>query len=216
MPMTKRIFPQASQLGIVLIDVQPAFWDYAYGSDTDGMESVMVRLEHLLMLTGWMNLPLLATFEHPLSEKGELPPRLEKWFPEDGMRHTKHTYDLTREEAIRSALEGMGVTQLAVAGAETDVCVLQSVLGLLEMGYDVFLLEDCLFTTEAHPGPALRRMYGQGALPSTFKSLAYELCVSVDHTPWLNTWVDAGREGSRPLPDDFGVIEEFPGWRPKL
>ncbi len=214
--MAEMILPQASQLGIVLIDTQPVFWEYAYGSDAVGMEPVMVRLEHLLMLSGWLDLPLLATFEHPVSEKGELPPRLEKWFPAGGVRHTKRTYDLTREGEIRSALEGMGVAQLAVAGAETDVCVLQSVLGLLELGYQVFLLEDCLFTTEAHPGPALRRMYSQGAVPSTFKSLAYELCVSVDHTPWLDTWVDAGREGSRPLPDAFGVIEEFPEWHPKV
>ena len=47
--------------------------------------------------------------------------------------------------------------QIAVAGAETDVCILQSTLGLLEAGYEVFLLEDCLSTTEASPGPALRR-----------------------------------------------------------
>jgi hypothetical protein len=176
----------------------------------------MVRLEHLLMLSEWLDLPLIATYEHPVEGKGELPDRLAACFPAHGKGFTKRTYDLTGEEEIMVAVRGLGVRQLAVAGAETDVCVLQSVLGLLRLGYQVFLLEDCLFTSEAHPGPALRRMYTAGAIPTTFKSWAYELTRSVDHTPWLDTWVDRGREGAKPLPESFGVVEEFPEWRPRL
>jgi hypothetical protein len=208
--------PDVSQLGMILIDAQPAFWDYAYGSDSQAREATMVRLEHLLMLCEWLVLPLIATFEHPIAKKGELPPRLEKVFPRTGARYTKRTYDLTRETVIRGAIEGLGLTQLAVAGAETDVCVLQSVLGLLDLGYQVFLLEDCLFTTELHPGPALRRMYSQGAIPSTFKSLAYELTVSVDQTPWLDTWSREGRGMGREFPVEFGTIETFPEWDPRI
>lgn len=208
--------PEASRLGVILIDVQPAFWEYAFGPDPEAREATMVRLEHLLMLSGWLELPLIATFEHPVSEKGELPPRLERCFPEGGARYTKRTYDLTREAEIRGAIEGLGVDQLAVAGAETDVCVLQSVLGLLRLGYGVFLLEDCLFTTEPHPGLALRRMYSQGVIPSTFKSLAYELTISVEHTPWLDTWVEGGPRSAKDFPAQFGEIEAFPAWDPKI
>lgn len=207
---------QRAETGVLLIDVQPAFWEYAYGSDDERMQPTMVRLEHLLMLSGWLELPTIATFEHPVEEKGELPPRLEAVFPDAGRRCTKRTYDLTGEEELLSALQGLGVSQWAVAGAETDVCVLQSVLGLLKLGCSVYLLEDCLFTTEAHPGPALRRMYLAGAIPTTFKSWAYEMTKSVDHTPWLDTWVDRGKEGVVALPEGFGVIEEFPEWKPKL
>jgi nicotinamidase-related amidase len=204
------------ETGVILIDAQPAFWEYAYGTDEGAMEATMVRLEHLLMLCGWFELPLIATFEHAVKEKGELPARLEALFPAAGGRFVKHTYDLTREAEISSAVQDSGVQQWAVAGAETDVCVLQSVLGLMRLGFEVFLLEDCLFTTEAHPGPALRRMYAAGAVPTTFKSWAYELTRSVDHTPWLDTWVDRGEEGVKAFPEAFGVIEELPEWTPNL
>jgi nicotinamidase-related amidase len=203
-----------SQMGVILIDVQPFFWEFAFENNEEVKNAVMIRLEHLLMLADWFELPIITTFEHPTDRNGKLPDELERVFPERGQQFTKRTYDLTSEPDIREAIEKMGVKQLAVAGAETDVCVMQSTLGLLEMGYEVFLLEDCLFTTEPYPGFALRRLYQAGAVPSTFKSFAYELTKSVEHTPWIETWVD--RETGKPLPEAFQYPEIFPPWVPKI
>jgi hypothetical protein len=47
------------------------------------------------------------------------------------------------------------------------------------MGYEVFLLEDALFSEEPNTSPALRRMELAGAIPSTVKTLHYELRRSV-------------------------------------
>ena len=199
-----------SKVGVVLIDVQPFFWDIAFESNEELKTAVMIRLEHLLMLADWFELPILTTFEHPVDEHGALPDQLEKVFPERGQRFIKKTYDLTSEAEIREAIENMGVKQLAVAGAETDVCVMQSTLGLLEMGFEVLVLEDCLFTTEPHPGFALRRMFQAGAAPSTFKSFAYELTRSVEHTPWID------RVRGKSFPEAFQFPETFPPWDPKL
>jgi nicotinamidase-related amidase len=204
----------SSKLGVILIDVQPFFWKFAFENNEELKNAVMIRLKHLLMITDWFELPIITTFEHPTDRNGELPDELEKVFPERGQRFTKRTYDLTSEPDIRAAIEKMDVKQLAVSGAETDVCVMQSTLGLLELGYEVILLEDCLFTTEPYPGFALRRLYQAGAVPSTFKSLAYELTKSVEHTPWIETWVE--RETGKPLPEAFQYPEIFPPWDPKI
>jgi hypothetical protein len=80
------------------------------------------------------------------------------------------------------------VRQLIVAGSETDVCVLQSVIGLIDMGFQVFLLEDGLFTSEPNPHAALTRMYQLGVVPITYKSLYYELIRTVDVEPLHRTW----------------------------
>ena len=58
-----------------------------------------------------------------------------------------------------------------MAGAETDVCVLQSVLGLIEAGQQIFLLEDALFSSEPNIGPAIRRMESAGLKPLGFVAL---------------------------------------------
>jgi nicotinamidase-related amidase len=204
-----------SSVGLLLIDAQPAFWHSAYWDDDAAREAVMIRLEHLLMLAGWLELPIIATFEHPVEQNGELPDRLEKVFPGRGGRFTKRTYNCCLEPPIWEAIQGLSVRQLAVAGAETDVCILQSVLALLTAGYQVFLLEDCLFTSEPQPGPALRRMVAAGAVPTTLKSFAYELTRSVEHTPWLDTWIGHGTRDSKPFPADFQEPESLPEWQPK-
>jgi nicotinamidase-related amidase len=206
-----------SNIGILLIDVQPAFLKSAFPKGGKQEESLMVRFEHLLMLVDWMDTPLIATFEKPVSENGELPNRLEAVFPVKGQRYVKNYFGCTSEGEIRAAIEGMGVGQIAVAGAETDVCILQSVLGTLQMGYQVFLLEDCLFTSEQQPGPALRRMYQAGAIPITLKSMAYELVRCVDEIPWYHeVWTMRDHPDTKPFPEKFIPPEEWPTWEPKI
>ena len=203
-----------SNIGVLLIDVQPFFLDYAFADRDEERESLLMRLEHLLMLTDWTDLPLIATFEKPVAENGEFPDRLEALFPANGERYVKNYFGSASEPEIREAIERSPVRQWAVAGSETDVCVMQSTLGLLEMGYEVFLLEDCLFTTESHPGPTLRRLYQAGAVPCTLKSMAYELAECVDQIPWYEGGLESDDpSGAKPFPEAFIAPEEWPAWR---
>ena len=203
-----------NNIGILLIDVQPFFLDLA-DPGGEALEPLLMRLEHLLMLAGWIDLPLVATFEKPVAHNGELPDRLEGVFPEGGRRFVKNHFGSMSEPEIREAVTGLGVGQFVVTGAETDVCVLQTTLGLLESGYQVFLLEDCLFTTESEPGPALRRMYQAGAVPATLKSFAYELLGCVEEIPWYpEGWAMRDHHGAKPFPEGFVAPEDWPPWKP--
>jgi nicotinamidase-related amidase len=180
-----------SRLGLFVIDVQPVFLDLAFAGRDQAREALMTRLEHLLMLAAWMGLPAAAR------------------------RFEKNFFGALSEAAIERAVGALTVRQFAVAGAETDVCVLQTTLGLLDLGYDVFLLEDCLFTTERRPGPALRRMYRAGAIPCTLKTLAYELTGCVDELPWYpEDWALKAHPDAKPFPDRFVAPEEWPDWEP--
>lgn len=204
-------------LGVLVIDVQPFFMDLAYAGDSVGREAFEVRLEHLLMITDWMDLPLVTTFEKPIEETGEFPERLEAVFPTGRPRHVKNYFGCMAHPEIAADVAAMGRSQIAVAGAETDVCVLQSTLGLLEAGYEVFLLEDCLSTTEASPSPALRRMYTAGAVPCTLKTMLYELTECVDGIPWYpDLWLGKDDPEAKPFPKAFIAPEEWPPWEPKI
>jgi hypothetical protein len=203
---------EQSQDSQLLVDVQCINWT---GVELP-KEPQLVRLENLLRLADWMELPVIATFEHPVDRNGMFPERLEGLFPARGRRFTKRTYNCCLEPTILEAIKALPGKQIAVAGAETDVCIMQTVLGLLKLGYQIFLLEDCLYTTEPQPRPALDRMYRAGAVPITFKSFAYELAVSVDHSPWLDTWIERDRPYAKPFPEEFGGPEMYPDWEPKL
>jgi nicotinamidase-related amidase len=185
-------FVQPERAALVLIDVQPLFLNLMAGE----REPLLARLEHLLLLARTFEMPVIATFEHPVERNGWLPERLERIFPPGGGRYVKRTFNLCSEPEIRAAVEATGREQMIVAGAETDVCVLQSVLGLLEMGRQVFLVEDGLFTAEPNDAPALRRMEQAGAIPLTCKTLYYELKRSVAvpsfHLEWNRQFGDGG------------------------
>ena len=137
--------------------------------------------------------PLVATFEAPPERNGWLPERLEKVFPEHGQRLVKQTFDCCSEPEIRAVLKSLDADQIVLAGAETDVCVLQSALGLLELGFEVFLLEDSVFSNESKVAPALERMYQAGVVPCTYKTFFYEMTASVDRESLPESWRD-GRQ----------------------
>lgn len=163
-------------LAILVIDVQPYFLE---GWMDGAVEPLLARLEFLFGIATVYDLPTVCTFEQPVERKGLLPERLEPFVPESTVRVTKNTFNCCAEPGILETIESIGKRQIAVAGGETDVCVLQSVLGLLNAGFEVFLLEDALFSSEPNVGPAVRRMEQAGAIPSTVKTLNYELRLSV-------------------------------------
>ena len=194
-------FVDPQRAALIVIDVQPLFVDLMHGEH----EPLLARLEHLLLLARTFAIPTLATFEHPVERNGWLPERLERVFPSDGGRFVKRTFNLCREPEIRAAVAALDREQLIVAGAETDVCLLQSTLGLLEMGHQVFLVEDCLFTAEPNDGPALRRMEQAGAIPLTYKTLYYELKGAVGTPSLVDEWNRQYGAGEAPFVDPYAL-----------
>lgn len=202
-----RSAPRLRDPAVVLIDAQPGFFRNVAGRDLP--EPVAVRWERLLVIARCLELPTLATFEEP-EANGRLSTACERAFPAHGLRYVKRTFDCCGEPDVAEALAEIGRAQLLVAGAETDVCVLQSVLSLVERGHVVFLLEDCVASSEPHTRPALERMYAAGAVPCTLKTAYYELmrAVTVSRDP------RSAGPGWQALMAEFGEPESLPEWRP--
>jgi nicotinamidase-related amidase len=194
-------FVDPERAALVLIDVQPCFIDLMHVA----REPILTRIEQLLLLARTFEIPVIATFEHPVERNGWLPERLERIFPPDGRRFVKRTFNLCSEPEIREAVEALGREQMIVAGSETDVCVLQSTLGLLDMGDEVFLVEDCLFTAEPNDGPALRRLEQAGAVPTTYKTLYYELKRTVAIPAFHHKWNREYGNGADPFVDPYDL-----------
>lgn len=203
-PQERSIAPRITRPGVVIIDAQPTFIDIMAGPRLP----LLLRLEKLLMMAGDLSLPTLATFERP-AINGWLPERCEAVWPAHGVRHEKHFYDCCAHDDILAAVNALDRRQLLLAGAETDVCLLESVLSLLDHGFQVFLLEDVLFSSEPNVGPALRRMETAGAVPCTLKTAFYELMRSVR----VLDEPDEGGPGWSELLPRFGEPEKWPSWQ---
>jgi isochorismatase family protein len=135
---------------------------------------------NLVRLLGYFRVPLVATLERPIYHKGPLPKGLKRCLGNQAEFFEKDFFDLTREKKVRDYLARLKRKQVIVAGCETDVCVLQSCLGLLGLGYEVYVVEDLLFSSARNVDAAIARMKAEGAIFLTFKSLYYEMIEAVD------------------------------------
>ena len=179
-----------------VIDVQDFFLAQIEGEETRGrMETNLVNFARLL---NYFRIPIIATLERPVRGKGPLPRALEAQLA-DAKLFEKDFFDLTKEDNIRDHLARLNKKQVIVAGCETDVCVLQSCLGLIDLGFEVFVVEDLIFSSARDVTAALARMHSAGAVFLTYKTLYFELTESVEgaqHKGRLSATVG-------PLPDDL-------------
>src|SRR5262249_60780429 len=91
-------------------------------------------------LLGYFRVPMVATLERPVDQKGALPKEMAKHLSGDAKIFEKDFFDLTKEKKIADYIARLKNKHIIVAGCENDVCVLQSCLRLLAPGYDVFLV----------------------------------------------------------------------------
>jgi nicotinamidase-related amidase len=160
-----------------IIDVQDFFLAQL------GNRTLRTKIESNLLsfarLLGHFRIPMIATLERPVLRKGRLPQRLAK-LCDTAQLFEKDSFDLTKEKRIREHLSGLSRTQALLAGCETDVCVLQSCLGLLDLGHEVFVVEDLLFSSSRNVEAAIARMKAAGAVFLSYKTLFYELVEAVE------------------------------------
>jgi nicotinamidase-related amidase len=77
------------------------------------------------------------------------------------------------------AVRQSGKKTILVTGIESHICVQQTVLDLLEGGYGVFLINDCIASrSNIDKKFAQRRMGDAGAVGTTYESALFEMCVS--------------------------------------
>ena len=184
-----------------VIDVQDFFLAQLEGEEARGrMEANLVNFARLL---NYFRIPIIATLEHPVRGKGPLPRALEAQLAEAKL-FEKDYFDLTKEDNIRDHLARLNKKQVIVAGCETDVCVLQSCLGLIDLGYEVFVVENLIFSAARDVTAALARMNSAGAVFLTYKTLYYELIQSVGGSPHAEAMVAAFGPFPDDLPDQAG------------
>lgn len=66
---------------------------------------------------------------------------------------------------------------IIIAGIESHVCVQQTVIDLLGLGYNPIVIEDCIASRKENDKKiAVERMKMEGAMIATYESILFELC----------------------------------------
>lgn len=173
----------------VIIDVQDHFLKTLKSEARERLEVNMMGFAKML---AYLRIPTLATIERPLDKNGSIPENIARYLNKNEAAEIfeKDYFDLTKHKDITGYLRSLKRKQMIIAGAETDVCVLQSALGLMNLGYEVFLVEDLLFSASADVSAALERLRDAGAVRISLRTLYYELLEAVESSPRRNEIVE--------------------------
>lgn len=139
--------------------------------------SVVERARILALAARQLDIPVIGTEQNPaglganVDELGELCHRTV----------AKRHFDASAEESF-SACRDPQRDEWIIAGCEAHVCVMQTVLGLIEHGQRVRLVTDAVGSRRPHDkNVAIERAVAAGATPVTAEMVVFEWMRHSDH-----------------------------------
>ena len=170
---------------LVVIDVQKYFLQKV---GQPGATPLVERIRWLIEVATWLEIPLVVTAEDVDNFGGPVR-RLADVIPAGTPTHNKMVFGLAGNPAILRAVEDTGRKTAVLVGLETDVCVAQSAVGLLGLGYGVVVPVDCVLTPGTAHEFGLKRMEAAGAVMTGAKPLLYEWLRTVERSNTFHTEV---------------------------
>ena len=166
MPGTHRLLDRGDA-ALLVIDVQQKI------NEVMADASHVSRLVALIDACGQLNVPVLASEQYPKglgSTVAEIDGRLEQ------KPYVKESFSCVRESTIREAVETSGRRQIIVTGIEAHVCVLQTVIDLVGLGFEIHVPHDAVNSRRSSDKEwALHRMAAAGAVITSTESALFEV-----------------------------------------
>lgn len=127
-----------------------------------------------------MEIPILVTQQYTKGLGETIPPlkaAIGEFEPIE-----KITFSCCGNSGFLRVLEETGKNNIIISGIESHICVQQTVLDLLEAGYSIYVIADCIGSRkETDQMYAEQRMQQAGAILTTAESILFELLISADH-----------------------------------
>ena len=159
---------------LVVIDAQPGFYPEELADRPAALEA-LARAAWLAKLARGLDVPVVATEEEPERNGGtaiELAPGTPVL--------TKPTFGLAGTPEILRTVRDTGRGTAVLVGFETDVCVYQSAIGLVDAGFRVIAAEDAIVSPGEMHQRGLARLRDAGVALTHCKALAYEWVRTVE------------------------------------
>jgi nicotinamidase-related amidase len=159
--------------GLLIIDVQEKLMPLIEDRDM-----VVANAVRLVRAARTLNIPVWATEQYPRG-LGPTVPELAELIPH---RPDKTIFHCCAVPELLEQLHGRGVQHLTLAGIETHVCVAQTALELMGLGFRVQVPADAVASRfQLDWQFALRRLEHAGAVVSTTESTLFEWVERSDH-----------------------------------
>lgn len=139
----------------------------------EGGEAALEEAGWLAGVAEALQVPVWLTEQYP-ERLGGTAPSLLSTLGEHKVWQKRH-FSVMEEPEFVDALQAQGTRQILICGTEAHICVLQSALGLLEAGYEVFWLSEATASRRKDEARLAReRACANGAVVVTADMVAYE------------------------------------------
>jgi len=154
---------------LVIIDVQEKLSRVMHEK-----EKLFENLQKLVKGAQILGIPILVTEQNP-NGLGPTVPEIASLLT-DSKPVTKFSFSCCGEEPFLREIEKLNRKQILLAGIETHVCVYQTAIDLIEAGYEVHTVVDCVSSrTPENKNLALDKMKSEGARLTSVEIALFEL-----------------------------------------
>ncbi|HVF29437.1 MAG TPA: hydrolase [Pyrinomonadaceae bacterium] len=165
-----------NKVALLVVDIQEAFRNVI----TD-FSRVASRTAAAVRGFQMLDVPVFVTEQYPKG-LGRTAHEIQAELAEDFEYIDKTAFSSCGAPKVEAGFRAVHVEQIVVCGLEAHVCVNQTVHDLLDRGYDVHLLTDCVGSRHQNDRDAgLKKMFSSGAVPSTLEIALFELLRDATH-----------------------------------
>jgi nicotinamidase-related amidase len=161
---------------LAIIDMQESF-----RSVISDFAETAVRIALVAHAAQLLNIPVIVTEQYPKG-LGHTANEIKAVLPADFNFIEKTAFSSCGARSFEAELERTQALHVLICGIEAHICVNQTTHDLLERGYRVHLLTDCITArTEHNKQTGLAKMQQSGALPSSTELALFELMRDAKH-----------------------------------
>jgi nicotinamidase-related amidase len=163
---------------LIVIDAQPGF---SGGSGDEAAAAALSRevAGWLTGVAGALGVPVVVT-EEDADRNGPTDPVILDRLPAGTPVLPKAVFGLADVPEIMTAVAATGRRTAVIVGAETDVCVAQSAMGLRDRDYRVVVVADATFSPGEMHAHGLRQLRDDGIEVRHAKGVYYDWVRSLD------------------------------------
>ncbi len=154
---------------LLLVDIQKTMLDPCVDADRlTGNTAALIDVANIL------NIPVLFSVQNQEKLGGFTPELIQK--VANPKIYNKLEFSCFQDEAFLRAMQEHSQRTILLSGIETHICILQTALNALSLGYKVHLAGDAVACrSRFNQKAALRRMEKAGAVISSTEMIIYEL-----------------------------------------
>jgi nicotinamidase-related amidase len=163
---------------LVIVDMQSKLSAVMDEKDAQTMHENTISL---LEAAKNLAIPVLATEQYPQG-LGKTEMSVQDNLPNNAPIFEKTAFSCLGASGFIPALEQTHRKQIILVGQEAHVCILQTALDLISLGYEVHVVEDAICSRKAeHKFYALQRLQAQNAIITNYESVLFEWLRDANH-----------------------------------